>query len=114
MIDGQAGTGATILGLTGVLAGAMQARLGSPPTATFMQKYGVANAAALLWARAAAAPLSVFVMVVLTFHGYLQPELVEIPELEELDISLIARSVVPLVIVGAIATIVQPLEKALQ
>ena len=114
LIDSSAGAGATLLGLGGVLTGAMQARLGSPPTATFMQKYGIQMASGLLWARAAAAPLLVLTIVLLTFHGYIEPQPIYIPELIELDIAGAARAAVPLVLLAAAVTAVLPLEKALR
>ena len=113
-VDSQTGAGAVILAVMGILAGAVQARLGSPPTATFMQNYGVSNAAALLWMRAAAAPIIIAVTVLLAFHGYLQPDLIEPPALIPIDISAFARSAVFAVGIGAAVTAVVPLERALR
>ena len=113
-VDSQTGAGAVILAVMGILAGAVQARLGSPPTATFMQNYGVSNAAALLWMRAAAAPIIIAVTVLLAFHGYLQPGLIEPPALIPIDISAFARSAVFAVGIGAAVAAVVPLERALR
>ena len=114
LIDFGLGAGATLLAFAGILGGAMQARLGSPPTATFMQKYGIQMAAGLLWARAAAAPLALLVVVILTFHGYVDPGLIVIPEIAEFDIAGAARGVIPAVLIGAALAAVQPLENALR
>ena len=114
LIDFGLGAGATLLAFAGILGGAMQARLGSPPTATFMQKYGIQMAAGLLWTRAAAAPLALLVVVILTFHGYVDPGLIVIPEIAEFDIAGAARGVIPAVLIGAALAAVQPLESALR
>lgn len=116
LIDEQAAVVSMIIAAMGVVGGALQARLGSPDTTHFIETYGLANASAVLWARAAAGPLAVVVTVVLVFHGFaLQP--LEIgSDLEsvfgsDLDVTTPARLLIGVVFVVSVSMTLRPLEK---
>lgn len=112
-VDRTAAFGAIVVAAMGIVGGAMQARLGSPDTTKFVSNYGLQNAAALLWARAAAAPLAVLLAVILVFHGYLQP--LEIgPELdldEVVDLTLPIRVLLAVLFAAALAVCLTPLKR---
>ena len=98
---------ATLIAAMGIVGGAMQARLGSPDTTSFVAKYGLQFAAGLLWARAAAAPLAVLLTAVFVFHGVLEPAEV----VAGIDLARLARSLIPVVFVVALFVSVQPLRR---
>lgn len=96
---------ATLIAAMGILGGAMQARLGSPDTTSIVAKYGLQNASALLWARAAAAPIAVVVAVILVFHGYLRPAQLDLG----FDVSAPAQFALALLFAGSLAVCLSPL-----
>ena len=102
------GRAAAIVALCGIVAGALQARLGSPDTASFVNNYSLQGAAGLLWARALAGPLWVVVVVVLVFHGYELQTNVFLRE-AGIEVAPIALAILPAVFIGALLVCINPL-----
>ena len=109
VVDQTEATVATLVASMGIIGGAIQARLGSPDTTAFVENYGLETAAALLWIRATAAPIAVIVMTILVVHGFsLQP--VDLGF--DIDTSLIAQPLIPILFAVGLLISLAPLEKA--
>jgi len=112
-IDQTNATVAAIIGAMGVVGGAVQARLGSPDTTAFVDKYGLSTAAGALWLRGAAAPVAMLVAIIVTFHGYsLQPLDLDLDL--GVDIAAGARTVIPVLFAGLLIVCLQPIERTRQ
>ena len=111
IVDRTAALIAVIVASMGVMGGAMQARLGSPDTTAMVDQHGLEFASAILWARAAAAPLAVFTTIVLAFHGFeLQP--LELEFELGFDLAGPARWLIAVLFLISVVVSLRPLEKA--
>lgn len=106
--DSIEGRAAAIVAFSGIVAGALQARLGSPDTARFVNQFSLQGAAGLLWARALAAPLWVVIIVVLAFHGY-ELQTNEFLSEAQIEVAPIALSVLPAAFIGVVLVCINPL-----
>ncbi len=96
----------------GIMGGAIQARLGSPNTTLMVQRYGLQNAAAALWMRAAAGPIAVLAAIIFVFHGFsLQPIDLGLGDGLDFELASPARWLLGLLFLGSVATCLRPLEK---
>lgn len=112
-VDTTEATVAVIVASMGVLGGGVQARLGSPNTTEMVQEYGLQNAAAALWLRAATAPIAVLVTIIVVFHGFaLQPVDIGFDLGFDIDLAGPARWLIAVLFLVSIATCLRPLEKA--
>jgi len=108
-IDRTAGFAAVLVAAMGIVGGAMQARLGSPDTTKFVSNYGLQNAAAMLWARAALAPLAVLVVAVLVFHGFLEP--LDLGPDVDVDFTGPIRVLIAILFAGSLGICLMPLKR---
>ena len=114
-VDTDEAIAATIVAFMGVLAGALQARLGSPDTTSFVERYGLQNAAALLWARALAGPLVAVITAVLAFHGFAAPpDLVVFDSDVAVDLGQLARTLLPALFLMTLVPLLRPLKKVVR
>lgn len=106
--DRSTATAAVLVAAMGIVGGAMQARLGSPDTMKLVSTYGLQSAAGLLWARAAAAPITLLLLVIVVFHGYgLQP----LDYYRASDVAELARTAIPVLFASAVLICVRPLRR---
>lgn len=109
--DRSTATAAVLVAAMGIVGGAMQARLGSPDTMKMVSTYGLQTASGLLWARAAAAPITLVILVIVVFHGYsLQPLDVD----PRLDLAGLARTAIPVLFASAVLICIRPLRRMAQ
>ena len=71
--EARSSIGVILLCAAGALGATVQARLGSPDIAAYLDKYGVLNLSKVLWARALLGPMVVLGVAIAGFHQFQRP-----------------------------------------